>query len=260
MHKRILLINKIILIRMKDQKIEISNFASFCVIVPMYNEKKNVYQCVKTICSFLENIKNKCELLVVDDGSQDQTNIELNNLKKTFCKLSVETHATNLGYGAANQTGIAYAYKNNYEYVLFMDADLTQNIEYLFDFIDLMNKGIDFIKATRYTAGAGAKGVSLFRKIVSRVGNLLAKKFLNLPITDYTNGFRAIKTDLVANLSFEENGFAYLIEEVNKASKKANTFGEVPYILTVRKNNQSKSKFTYSLKVYFSYLKWVFNK
>ena len=83
---------------------------------------------------------------------------------------------------------------------------------------------------------------------------------MDLPITDYTNGFRAIKTNLVANLSFEENGFAYLIEEVNKVSKKAKTFGEVPYILAVRKDNHSKSKFTYSFGVYFSYLKWVFRK
>lgn len=245
---------------MKGQKIEISSYASFCVIVPMYNEQKNVYLCVKTICTFLENIKNKCVLLVVDDGSQDQTSKKLNDLKKTYKKLNIETHPNNLGYGAANQTGIAYADKNNYEYVLFMDADLTQNIEYLYDFIDLMNKRIDLIKATRYSSGGGANGVNLFRKIVSKVGNLLAKTFMNLPITDYTNGFRAIKTDLVANLSFEENGFAYLIEEVNKASKNAKTFGEVPYILSVRKDNYSKSKFTYSFEVYFSYLKWVFRK
>ena len=102
---------------MKEYKREISNLASFCIIVPMYNEQKNVSLCVETICKFLENIKNKCELLVVDDGSQDQTSLKLNDLKKSHKKLNVETHKRNLGYGAANQTGIAYADKNNYEYV-----------------------------------------------------------------------------------------------------------------------------------------------
>ena len=70
--------------RMKDFPREISSFASFCVIIPMYNEQKNVHLCVKTICNFLENIKNKCELLVVDDGSQDQTALKLNDLKKSL--------------------------------------------------------------------------------------------------------------------------------------------------------------------------------
>ncbi len=245
---------------MNDQESKISKFVSFCIIIPMYNEQKNVNLCVKTICSFLEKIKNKSELLVVDDGSKDQTFEILNDLRKSYANLNIVSHKRNLGYGAANQTGIEYAFRKNYKYVLFMDSDLTQNVNYLFDFIDLMNKDIDFIKATRYAPGGGANGVDLFRKTVSKIGNLIAKQFINLPITDYTNGFRAIKTNLVANISFEENGFAYLIEEVNKASKVAKTFGEVPYILTVRKDNHSKSKFTYSWDVYLSYLKWVFKK
>ena len=55
----------------------------------------------------------------------------------------------------------------------------------------------------------------------------------------------------------EENGFAYLIEEVNKISKKVKSFSEVPYILSVRDESHSKSKFTYSFDVYLSYLKWL---
>ena len=138
-----------------------------------------------------------------------------------------------------------------------MDADLTQDTKYIFDFLDLMNKNIDFIKATRYALGGGCIGVSKFRKIISKVGNFIASIFLRLPITDYTNGFRAIKTDLLINFKNEENGFAYLIEEVNKVSKKAKSYAEVPYILSVRNDLDSKSKFTYSIDVYLSYLKWL---
>tara|TARA_B100000212_G_scaffold119733_1_gene89533 strand:+ start:22962 stop:23699 length:738 start_codon:yes stop_codon:yes gene_type:complete len=245
---------------MADKKITESYNSSFCIIIPMYNEQDNVNLCVKTICSFIEEINNKCELLVIDDGSEDETAKRLQELKKIYKNFTVKTHQKNLGYGSANQTGIQYAYKENYEYVLFMDSDLTQDTKYIFDFIELMNNNVDFIKATRYTNSGGAQGVPLFRKIISQIGNLVAKIFLNLPLTDYTNGFRAIKTKLVFNIKHEENGFAYLIEEVNKISKKTNSFGEVPYILKVRANSHSKSKFSYSLDVYLSYLKWVFKK
>ena len=57
-----------------------------------------------------------------------------------------------------------------------MDSDLTQNTNYIFDFIILMNSDIDFIKATRYSQGGGAKGVNKFRKLISRVGNFIAEK------------------------------------------------------------------------------------
>ena len=45
-----------------------------------------------------------------------------------------------------------------------------------------MNKDIDFIKATRYASGGGANGVNFFRRTVSKVGNSIAKKFINLPV------------------------------------------------------------------------------
>ena len=83
---------------------------------------------------------------------------------------------------------------------------------------------------------------------------------MRLPLSDYTNGFRAIKTKLLKDIKFEENNFAYLIEETKKVSKFANSYAEVPYILKVRENSHSKSKFVYSPSVYFSYLKWLFKK
>ena len=83
---------------------------------------------------------------------------------------------------------------------------------------------------------------------------------MRLPITDYTNGFRAIKTALLNNIDFEENNFAYLIEEIKKVSKFAKSYAEVPYTLTVREDSNSKSKFIYSTSVYFSYLKWLFKE
>ena len=231
---------------------------SFCLIVPMFNEENNVDECVKSLCKFLNNLDLRCELLVVDDGSNDKTSSKLYELKKEFRNLNVETHKANKGYGVANRTGASYALSKGYKYVLYMDSDLTQDPKYIYDFIDLMKKDIDLIKATRYSEGGGTNGVSFQRKIISLGGNFIAKFFMRLPISDYTNGFRAIKAKLIDGIDFEENNFAYLIEEVKKVSKYAKSFGEVPYTLTVRANSHSKSKFVYSTSVYLSYLKWIF--
>ena len=165
---------------------------SFCLIIPMFNEENNVNQCVTSICKFLDGLDIECELLVVDDGSYDNTASELSILKKNYNNFNIETHTINKGYGVANRTGAFYALSKSYKYVLYMDADLTQDPKYINDFIKLMDKDIDFIKATRYSNGGGTDGVP-FQENYFIMRKLYCKIFMKLPITDYTNGFRAIK-------------------------------------------------------------------
>ncbi|HIF25873.1 MAG TPA: glycosyltransferase [Micavibrio sp.] len=233
---------------------------SFCIVVPMYNEASNAKACVDKLSAFLKELDYETALIVTNDGSTDDTWSVLQGLQSQNDNLLLENHEVNQGYGAANVTGAVRARKENFKYVLFMDADLTQDCKYIYPFIDLMKQDIDFIKATRYADGGNTEGVSFGRRIISRVGNMIAQIFLPLPITDYTNGFRAIKSDILAQITAEERGFAYLIEEVNKASKIVKTYAEVPYTLTVREDEFSESKFVYSPKVYLTYLKWVFKR
>ena len=65
---------------------------------------------------------------------------------------------------------------------------------------------------------------------------------------------------ILALIQCEEKGFGYLLEEVNKISKITNSFGEIPYILTVREKTFSRSKFSYSFPVYYRYLRWIFKR
>ena len=77
---------------------------------------------------------------------------------------------------------------------------------------------------------------------------------LRCGLSDFTNGFRAIRTDFLPRLDTHENGFAMLMEEVCQARRMGATFAEVPYTLTVR-DDGSKSKFKYSWAVYWAYLR-----
>lgn len=233
---------------------------SFSVVVPAYNEEKNIQNCVQTILRFLKKLKNKTGLIIVNDGSTDGTLKKLELLRKKYRDLQIVNHLRNKGYGAANISGGKLGLKMGYDYVLFMDADLTQNVTYLHAFVREMERGTDFIKATRYREGGGTRGVPLGRRLVSRIGNLMAKIVFRLPLSDYTNGFRAVKTRFFAKINCREKGFSYLIEEVYCISKQAKTYAEVPYILTARSDRFSQSKFNYSLKVYFNYLKYLFRK
>lgn len=248
----------VLLKRIEGIKLLPDQSLTFAVIIPMYNEQESVLRCVSTINEFLESLPYKSRIVVVNDKSCDDTPQILEEMKNKYPRLIVCHHAKNIGYGGANVTGTREAHSLGLKYSVFMDADLTQNVKYLYGFLVEMLKDVDMIKATRYSGGGGVNGVPGRRWIVSYVGNSIARHLLRLKLTDYTNGFRAIKTELLVKNEFEEQGFAYLIEEVIKISKTAKTFANVPYVLTVR--NDGNSKFLYSYRVYWSYLKWLFKK
>jgi hypothetical protein len=138
-----------------------------------------------------------------------------------------------------------------------MDADLTQDPHYILDFLPYMENGIDFMKASRYINGSAVIGVPRFRVLISSFGNSFARLAFRLPITDYTNGFRAVKTSVAKEFKLEANHFEILVEEMWQAKYCARSFAEVPYSLHAR-SNAADSKFQYNWKVYKHYLRYCF--
>ena len=78
-----------------------------------------------------------------------------------------------------------------------------------------------------------------------------------LPITDCTNGFRAIKLNLLRNYNFRENDFSFIMEELFFLSnKKKLKFSNIPVTLNVRTDDLRLSSFQYSFKAILKYLKY----
>lgn len=226
----------------------------------MYNECANARASVIAIDALLSSLDAMSAIIAVDDGSTDDTWSVLQDLTATTPSLLLCRHDANQGYGAANRTGFAAAITQGFDYALVMDADGTQSPEFIRGFIPYMHDGVDFIKATRYTRGSRVEGVDIRRKAISWFGNRVAKAALQIPLTDFTNGFRAIRTDLLKQLKTHDNGFSVLMEEVVQARQLGASFAEVPYTLTVRRAPGSASKFTYSFTVYQNYLRYIFRR
>jgi len=230
-----------------------------CIVVPMYNEQGVAVNNLVTIINYVRKLPCETAVLVVDDGSTDRTNefvLELvrEQKDKLLCLIS---HECNKGYGAANRTGGQYAIAHGYEYVLFMDSDLTNHPKFLKDFYAKMTEGWDYIKASRYMKGGEVVGVSWKRRLVSIAGNTLARLAYRIPLTDFTNGYRAIRTRLFSKIKLNENGFAIILEELTKAKHWTCSFCEIPYVLTVRQKGQGATHFSYNLVTYWRYLKFL---
>lgn len=242
------------------EQIDKRELQSFCVVVPMFNEEAGAEICVKRICEVLSGIPNPCALVVVEDGSKDATGLILDRLSQGLANLSVIHHAGNRGYGAALGTGVAYAAKAGFNYVLFMDSDLTNDPNDIPRFVEKMEAGYEVIKATRYSLGGAVKGVPFFRVAVSRVGNWIACRLFGLPISDCTNGFRAVRTSILGQMALAEPKFPIIMEELYYSTFLTRKFAQVPVTLTNRSEDQRPTSFVYRPRVFFNYLKYPLRK
>jgi dolichol-phosphate mannosyltransferase len=148
------------------------------------------------------------------------------------------------------------AERRSLDYVLFMDSDLTNDPRYLAAFAERMLAGFDVIKGSRYVRGGGVEGVPGWRVAVSQLGNVVARVLFGLPVSDCTNGFRAVRTSLLSAVELEERGFAVIMEELHRLRPLARTYAEVPIVLTTRGNELRPSSFSFGPRAMAGYLRY----
>ena len=230
-----------------------------CIIIPMYNEEAIALFSLETILFYVERLSITTTLLVVNDGSKDRTEeIVKKFISKQNNKILELINQQNKGYGGALRTGIKFAIDNNFDYVLFMDSDLTNHPKYLKDFYKKIDEGFEYIKATRYSLGGGYENVPFKRRFIGKLGNLFGKLITGLPIYDLTNGFRAVNVNLFKKIDLSEDHFAIIIEELMKITRITNKITEIPVILTNRSGEARKTAFTYDARTFWRYFKYFF--
>jgi glycosyltransferase involved in cell wall biosynthesis len=227
---------------------------SACVVIPMYNEEEVAEECIDEVMKTIVNIKDQVGFIVVNAASKDNTKQILKIKKRQYTNLHVIHLSENSGYGGALIEGTKVAKKLGYEFVIFMDSDLTNDPKDIPRFLSEINDEIDCVKASRYIKGGGTKNVPYYRQIISIVGNRFASLFFGIGIHDCTNGFRMVRISNLDNINFKERSFAIILEELYKLKKMNSDFTEIPVVLSSRTN--TKSSFTYSIKIFYDYSKY----
>jgi dolichol-phosphate mannosyltransferase len=222
----------------------------------MYNEAAGAARTVREVVAALECARARAALIVVDDGSTDGTGTVLARLGSLGGRLVVVTHGTNRGYGTALQSGAREAAARAFDYVLYMDSDLTNSPDDISRFVAWMEQGADLVKATRYGPGGGVRGVPRWRVLISALGNRVARRLFGLPLRDCTNGFRAVRVSLLQQMELAESRFPLIMEELYWCKFLARTFAEVPVVLLARAEDRRPSSFSYSPAVFWRYLRY----
>lgn len=228
------------------------------IIIPAYNEGKNLIELLKKIRS--EN--GNWSIIIVDDSENFETNklIENYNEKKIYyIKRNLK-----MGRGSAVRFGFEYSKKNKFDYILEMDADLSHNpseIKLLLN--KLISKKHDLVIGSRYLKNSKIIGWPIKRRIFSKLSNFLAKFLFGFGLTDYTNGFRVYNADAINELikyPIENNGFMYLTETFTILKKKNFKISEQATVFINRKKGSSTLRLSEILRSLIGIIKLKLKK
>jgi len=212
---------------------------SIWITVPTYNEAENIRELVTAILQALPT----ANVVVVDDNSPDGTAEIVNEMAKLDERVHLIRRPGKLGYASAILTGLNHAFERGAKFLGHMDADFSHDPQKLPDLLEALESGADIALGSRYVAGGGVEGWSLYRQILSRGANWLARMLLNLPVRDCTSGFRLYKRDAFAKLHLHRlrvEGYGFLYLSTALAVWNGLKVAEVPITFVDRRHGKSK--------------------
>jgi dolichol-phosphate mannosyltransferase len=204
------------------------------VILPAFNEAGNIERAVRTSASAVSPLVEDYELVVVDDGSSDETPRILERLKlEVGTRLRVVTHETNFGYGVALRSGFDAA---RGRLVFYTDADNQFDLGELVDFLPLMDS---YDAALGYRVG---RQDGAFRLMVSNGYNALASAAFGMSVRDLNCSFKLFRREALTSLRLEEKHFfidTEIVIQLHRAGYRFTQRGVRHYPRTAGKSSVS---------------------
>ncbi|MBD3169441.1 MAG: glycosyltransferase [candidate division Zixibacteria bacterium] len=187
------------------------------VVIPAYNPGELIAELLQR----LKDIHPLEHTLIVNDGSTDDT--EQHALK---FEVNVIKHPQNRGKGAALASGYQFAFKNNYDAVITMDADLQHPPEYIPELIKRVKEGgFDMVIGSRRHA---LKDIPVHRRLSNYLTSKIISKLSKMPIEDSQSGFRYISCGLLESITLMEPGYQQESEIIIKAARAGFKIGFTP--------------------------------
>ena len=159
------------------------------MIVPAYNEDALIQDTLKGLRSYLSTRPETFEILVVDDGSRDNTVVLIEEWQKSNdVRLKLLLNKVNRGKGFSVRRGVQESCGS---YVIFIDADLPYELHALDDFLAALRNGHDLAVGSRVLPDSEVRGVSALRYFAGQVFSWLEQSVLATGLADTQCGFKA---------------------------------------------------------------------
>jgi dolichol-phosphate mannosyltransferase len=211
----------------------------FSLVVPTYNESRNVEQLVQVLCSLLDHaMPNDYELIIVDDNSPDRTWEIAQQLISRYPNLRVMRRQEERGLSTAVIRGWQAA---RGEVLGVIDGDLQHPPEVLLKLLQGVKNGADLAVASRHVDGGGTSDWGFIRRFLSRGAQLLGLMILPSVVgrvSDPMSGYFMVRRSAIANCLMNPLGYKILLEVIGRGNVQRIT--EVGYVFQERQEGESK--------------------
>ena len=187
------------------------------IIIPTYNEADNIQHTIEEVFFELDKLSNyNSYILIFDSASDDGTQEIVAHLQAQYSNLILKSEPVKSGLGSAYYQAINYVTSQLPIDIIFeFDADLSHQPKYIPDMVKLLEK-YDCVVGSRYVKGGSIpKNWGTYRKILSKLGNQIARILLTRKYRDLTSGFRGTRTRILRQVITDEfisKDYAYKLE------------------------------------------------
>lgn len=223
---------------MLSAPLSVSNEVKVFIVLPAYNEADNLKKLLPQLNSYLSQKQLNFEIVVVNDGSQDETGAVVQSEIKKGSQITLLSHETNKGLGATIRDGLEWAAKKaeKNDVIISLDADNSHSPKHMEPMLQLIQSGSDLVIASRYQRGSQTVGVPPLRILLSYGARFLFQVFFPMRnVRDYTCGYRAYRAGLLKQgiacygKSFiDREGFEVMVDILLKLRKLKPKCSEVP--------------------------------
>ena len=226
---------------------------NIAIVIPAYNEKDNILKLVTEISKRI----NECEIVIVDDSKEDKISESIRGFKN----IKYVFRGKKLGRGSAVLEGLNYLINNSQtEIFIEMDADYSHDpLELKKNLILLKENNYDLLISSRYLKKSEIINWPISRRIFSFLANKLARFLLDVPISDYTNGYRMYSKNAVKHITHNcgkiGDGFIILSEILVELYFNGFKVGETKSKFVNRVRGESSVNFTEIINSFIGLLK-----
>jgi len=193
--------------------------SSLSVFFPCFNEEKNIPLFIEEALEYFPKVATQFELIIVNDGSSDNSLEVAEELAKKYKQVRVVSHSDNRGYGAALRTGFEAA---RYDWIFFTDGDLQFRLNQLTDFIPY-TKDHHVIIGYRRSRAEGR-----FRAFNAGLFKLYIDLLFRVGVRDIDCAFKLFHKKTLQSLHLESTGAFTSSEILYKLKKQGEVFIQLP--------------------------------
>lgn len=220
------------------------------IIMPAYNEEKLIYNSIMTTLDVVQGFTEKLELIVVNDGSIDNTKNEILKAKKKDKRVKIVSSKKNHGKGRAIISGLTEALG---EYIAFLDADLELFPDQLEGYLHIMKqKNYDVVIGCKFHKDSQLK-YPFKRKVMSIGYYLMLRILFHLNVKDTQTGIKLFKASVLKPVAhfIRTSGFAYDVELLVALNRRGCTIKQMPvHVVYVRKKDSKRIVFKDIIKAF----------